>query len=712
MRLVSHLQRVGWILVFCGCNRGCEQESDPPIEHDDTAAAAAATYGIASRLAVLVLDGARMDETFADETDFNGGWSDAWDGYTDEILPLIRSELLPTGAVIQNGYLTGVTLTTPAHADLLTGRREPYLPLSHSEGLGHYQLHYPTLHETLRSHIEGDDQSTWIIGNTAHLEPLAFSHYPGLGEALAANSELLFATGDDQGFEEDDGVPVASAREHLARGARMVLANLHQIDRAGHNRPATYATTVAATDSVIVDFQSWLANGSGLGDQTLTLLLADHGRHHVGESEQYPFTNHGCHCSGCREVPMFLQGPGVKRNVSIEAPVIMEDLTSTAAWLLGVPMPYSTGLVLTDALVGSPEVEQRSGATRVAGSGSLLATQQWEDDRHHRSSLLVGGEPLGDPGSLQVEEPRVISGPAAEYACWRELKGTEGDEYRPWQLECAHREPGGDWLDADFPDDVQWPHVAPSLATPEPGSLVLAYANSISSTVEGWVSADRMVLELARWSAGEGWVLGSPPDLAAYYPTNPVLAASEDKLWVAFTASEDQHSARYTRRIQLYALSWPQGEEPDSRFLYQAESTDSSGRTDQRQEHPALVVLGDALHLAWHGYDDDGVHLVSSYATSPRQPSSWRTPQALDDSGRVFGHVPPSWGQTGQLYWARESDLLTAEVCRALIFEWLPDCRDLGVPWIDSLAATDGGVLVSFSAGDGLWETEELIWPD
>ena len=716
----SHLGQITITLLLSGCGRGCGSTPDGPDPTDsgpdgvyDTSPPIEARQGVATRLAVLVLDGARLEETLGGDDDWGDGWSDAWDGYTDGILPKVRSEVMPTGALIRHGYNTGVTTTTPAHGDLFTGHREPFLPLAHFDGLGQYLVHYPTLPEALRSAHQGQEGTAWIVANTAHIETVRYGLYPGLGPDLAASHEQLYENDlEADGFDQDDGRVIASARERLERGATMVLANLHQIDRAGHNQPYIYADTVASTDLELTAFHRWLAHESGFNDETLMVMIADHGRHRTVEDDAYPYTNHGCHCSGCREIPMFLWGAGIQRNVEVQLPVVLEDLTSTTAWLLGASMPYSTGLVLTDVLVGEPAVAQRRGDVRVAASGPLVAVQRWQDDRLHRSGLSVAGQDLGTPGAFQIEEPRVLSTQTSDYACWRELTLTEGAEHLPWLLECSRRALGGEWLDTDFPDEVQWPHVAPSLTSPQSGGLVLAYDNSIGEKTEGQVTADDFVIELARWSEDQGWTRSEAtfPDL--FYTSEPEIVSIDDELWVAFEAGLDSASARYTRQAYIYRVTWPQDGDPIWDFAYLAGTQDSTGHSYVRQAHPALATLDGALRVAWHAYDDQGVHLLITHANNPFRSTSWHTPRAVDDTAMVFGHIAPIWDSAGSLYWARQGDLLTAEVCRLEDPTALPDCQDLGVPFIDSLAATDAGAVVSASSGDGAWELIELSWLD
>jgi len=660
-----------------------------------------------------VLDGARIEETFAEEADYGQGWSDAHGGPTTEMMPRTLLRVLPTGTVARDGYATGVTITTPAHGDLLTGRRERFLPLGHAEGVGHYHLHYPTLHERIRQVHSTAADSAWIIGNTAHLTSLTYSHYPDLGSELAASEEILRASDTDAApFSDDDGQSVHAARARLAAGARMVLANLHRIDRAGHTDPTGYADAVAQADAPVAEFHRWLSRHDELGDDTLLLILADHGRDRFVEVDT-PWANHGCHCSGCREIPMFLWGPGVRRDAELHGPVIIEDLTSTAAWLMGVSMPYSTGLVLTDALEGDPAVAQRSGEQRASADGTLLATQRWHDDRYHRSSVEVDGEPISSDDALHAEEPRVARTAGRDFACWRELELDEASEHWPWQLSCATRDLGGEWSDLGFPGTIMWPYVSPAMHAPDRDTLLMVYDNVGVTEREQSVTAEKIGLYLSRWTHDEGWEHAGAAAMAPFFPTEPTLAeAADGTTWVAFTASHDEPTSRYTRRIHLFALDWPVQGVPSWEPVHQMDDQDATGSDHERQGNPALVAQEGELRIAWHGYDDEGVHLLATTNDDPRDPASWGKPRAVDRSGRVFGHISPLWDSGGTLYWARAGEGSGAQVCRSEHQSWVEDCLELDGPWIDSLAVVSGSLVASVSTGDGLWEIVELSWPD
>ena len=80
----------------------------------------------------------------------------------------------------------------------------------------------------------------------------------------------------------------------------------------------------------------------------------------------------------------------------------------------------------------------------------------------------------------------------------------------------------------------------------------------------------------------------------------------------------------------------------------------------------------------------------------------------LDDSGRVFGHIPPVWSE-GEVVWARLSETDTVEVCRAAIGA-SADCTDTGRSRILGLSVGSGGVVASLDGGVGAWSVETVAW--
>jgi len=663
---------------------------------------------------MVVLDGARIEETLGDIHNHGEGWSDAWEGPSDEILPAVRTMLVPAGAVARPGYVVGDTTTQSAHADLLTGARAPFGPLVLGEGTGFFRPELPSLLELAQDQWGG---GAVLTHNTVHLIPFAHGSAPGYGED--ARVENRFHTEDGEVFEADtlhtldgdgalspspdDGRVVEDIRTLLEDGYRFVFANLHEMDRAGHEHPQTYASHVQRADQPLATLWRWIQSpDSGIADRTLLVVLADHGRHRFGSGD-HPWQGHSCACTGCREVPVLLLGPGIGAGVELQDPVILEDLHQTVAWAAGLQSPYGHGRVIEEALLNPSAVVQPQGPRSLTGSGGLLAWQESSGEAHSRHSLVVDGQEHEPADALLTEAPRVLSSDDADYACWRSLTLEPGAIRWPWQAHCVRRELGGDWEDMDLPSFHAGPHFAPSMTLDDQGRLLLAFTNQHSGDEpEDTPHARNMRIRMMRWTAGGGWESADQSSTGGY-PLHPALAWHAGHAWVAVAAGEDSDTARYDRQLELHALRWPTGDEAQLAEPRTLSLTDRDGRRYGRHERPALRAADDGLELAVIAWDEEGTHLLAA-----RFDGAMGAPIPIDRSGRVFPHLAPAWTDDGTVVWARLGEQGEVELCAAAGPEGSARCEATGARAIDSLAVGDEGVWLSTSDGDGWWELE--LW--
>ncbi len=709
------------LLVLCGCWRGCGPdpdetadttdsfESDPP--DDETAPPAGASYGMARYAALLVHDGARIEETYGDETTWGDGYSDAYGGPTAEIIPEIRARLVPEGALAKPGYATGITITAPGNVDLLLGARTPFGHFPSGEGAGLYRPVLPTIFELLRASdgSVGEEQAVFTA-NSVHLQALNWSLYPGMGEAKGAVYSFLSedGTGDvgSTAAGSDDPV-IDDVAGFLLDGSRLVVANLHQVDRSGHYNAVNHWEFIADVDVPLVElWEDTVGQDAELADNTVLVYLSDHGRHRFMEGDS-PWAHHGDGCSGCREIPILLLGPGIQPGIEVDEPYNMEDVTATVAWLMGFELPYGTGMVMTELLVDPPEIAQRTGPARLASSGEFVAYQQWRDDLESRSEIVVDDTVFSDTDAFHVEEPRLLlTGEGTRYLCWRQVEVGTSEEFWNWIPVCkTKRESDSDWHDVDQPAELVWPYSSPALAADAGGRLTMAWSSNLTGSNEAEKS-----LVLDRWTASRGWEgYKEDPVALVYFPTRPALAVGEVSYWVAWGGSTDEQTGRYERKVEVYRVSWPSDGAQTWSQSYTSPDTDSSGRSFERQEDPALYLADDALYLAYLGFNSEGNYLLTANISLPD--GDWGVTRSIDTSGTVFAHIPPVWSDDGHVYWARLASGGTAEVCRASTSDLLSsDCLDLEVPYIESLAASPDGAWATRSSGDKQWELTELSW--
>ncbi len=692
------------LALLPACPRGGDtQDSEAEVTVD-------AQFGIARNAVVLVLDGARIEETFGDDSSYGAGYSDAWGGPTEEVLPTMRSQLLPQGALARPGYILGSTVTAPAHSDMFTGVHRPMGPISNAGDIAYVHPNHPTIFELARDQLDLGEEEAVLLGNTYHVSSLYRSTQPAYGVPLQGGY-VFVADEDGVDFSYEDQDVMSAVNSLLASGSRLVVANLHQIDRDGHNHPQIHAKTIQKMDGPITDLWSWIQSAeSGIEDETLMVVLSDHGRHRF-EDVEYPFKDHGCDCSGCREAPMLLLGPWVQRGVVADSPVVIEDLSQTIAWLMGFDMPYGKGMVRWDLLGGTPEVQQPTGPRALHGSGDLLGYEEPTGDFSQRSEVWIDDHLVSDADAILVQAPRVLHTQEADFGCWRQLTiGTEA-EFWPWSLHCSRRPAGGDWEDIGFPDIPVIHHLIPALAVDDSGTLYLSFADGYGITESGnpMESAPNFHIRLVRWSELEGWEMAESSPTGAFHPFDTALVLDEESAWVAFSCSEEGEPTPYSRHIEVHKAVWADAAEPSWEKALDVGGLDDEGRQFYRMESPALWANEGGILLAFLGYDEDRVHTVVSI--HDRGTGLWSPPHTVDDIGRTLPHIAPAISQQGWLYWAQlgEQDD-DVEVCRLQTIEESPDCQSTGRAFIDSLAPSDDGCWVSLSEGDGLWEKELLSW--
>ena len=730
--------RAPWLLLLAlGCRTpsgdATPDEPGPPDTSDtDTDDTVPLRDAPVDHVVVLVLDGLRLDESFGE------GVSDAAGTPTSEILPELRARVLPEGTLVRHGYVTGIPITGPGHCDLVTGVRQEFGHFPTPAGAGRYRPLFPTLFEDLAR--VGETAPLLINGNTDHIESLNRSVYPGVTDADGGVYQLT-ATEEDatRPAPRDTAVLDAVKAQLAADPPRLMITNLHAIDLAGHvaEDPTSYVGRAREVDAPIAALWEWIqSEESGIADRTALVLVADHGRHRWGDEadarmdeglEPPDYRHHGDQCGGCREIPMFLAGPGIAEGAVVEGPYTLEDVSRTIAWMLGVDQPYGTGIVMRDLFVDAPTDADRSGTYRVDASGSAVATWSWLDEGGHRSRVEVDGEAVSSAAEFAAEAPRVLQAGGTTYACWRSFAVRDATEVDwPWVGKCAART-GGAWTDLAFPLDIVSSLWEPALAVDAAGRLVVAYVDNPNSTT---YSEDRAFVRVLRWSPAAGdtpaaWDYTAETGIGTAFPGVPSLVVGGDTAWVAWSESDmtasgrDNAPGRYTRHVEVARFDLGASQAPTELWrtavsacpdgagcVDRAPTLDTEGRGYDRMESPALTADGAALRVGWIAWDADGSYVLT--ASSTDDGATWGTPARLDATGGVFGHVPPRW-LDGRLYWARLGAAGEAEACRAAPGA-APACVALGSARVASLAPTAAGARLTLDTDAGAWASQEISW--
>jgi Metalloenzyme superfamily len=687
------------------------------------------TEGRVGHVVVLVMDGSRIDETFGrgvsvTDTVKSSGETEriSWD--TETLQPEMRARLLPSAAVVQRAVATGVTITAEGHAELLTGRRVPLGNFPSDAGPVEYRSEFPSLYELTRAQFGDPAELHHLLVNTVHLEAQRWSIAPGYGADYGASYEFMHEDGDKTEPLDADAPVVRQVRTLLQTEApRLIVANLHDMDRAGHyGAPDAYLDDVTGVDDEIASLWEWIQQTPGLVDDTVLVLVADHGRHRKGEALDYK--NHNDHCSGCREIPMVLAGPLIKDGIETDTLATLADLSTTIAWLLGIDSPYADGRLLTEILDEPPtSPTARTGTTSWAATASFEAYETLLDDPDHRSAVWVDGSQRSSASATHAEAPVLLEtttdGVALDVACWREMTVGESvqeiDEWK-WQGRCDYRQDQGEWTDMAFPTDPVWPFHRPALAADAGGRVWLAMTNNPNGVTD---LGPESGVSLLRWTPGDGWKGEELGNGLVYYANDLSMLVDGSDAWLGFSASVAENHGRYTRIIAIQKVSWASEDSQTWRRVWQTQTsyaeefglgTDDPGTDYGRMERPRLRWADDGgIDVAFLGVRPDSGEVTVVTAHSADR-TIFDDLVEVDDSGRVLAHLTPSWGDDGSLHWARLGETESIEVCRLAVGASLADCQDTAATALLDLTAWGTETRVTVREADGTWTTLDLSW--
>jgi hypothetical protein len=687
------------LLLSLACRPGTD--SDKPSESvtgletgvirhsEETGADSVAPTGPVGHVIVLVMDGTRIEESFGEEGVMMTASGDA----TETFLPTLRTDLLPKGTLVRPGIAAGVTITAPGHCDLVVGTRLPYgnYGIDGSLESGLYRPPLPTMGDLLRQQQGASANSTQVGGNASLLAGLTYSLYPG----VSAEGDYLFIEDPDSpGSALNDDVLALDALQSALgeEERRLVVFNLHTIDRGGHYGSASaYPDSVKRVDAPILAFWDWLQSTPPYAGDTVLVLVSDHGRHRWGESQDW--RNHGDQCAGCREVPMFLIGPGIARGVEVDTPHTLEDLSATLAARLGLRQDYGTGKTIDEAL-NVDEEHAPSGTLRFAQTGRDRIEETVSEGR---SVITVDGAQISGSEALMAEMPVAsVSADGGEVLCWRELTLGAADERDwPWTGECrSRRGEDADWSELDFPLETVSPYFEPALVHDDRSRLYMGVVDSPNGNIERPGELD-FALRLLRWTPTQRWEGMDQGSKDISLATHPSLAVdSEGELLLAYATADAVTTDRASRHIALQRVRWPTGQSQQWAKAWSSPDTDAEGKEYGRAERPVVWSSEGLTSVAWLAYSTEGISLLLSQETD-----GWTDPIVLDDQ-RVLGHITPRVA-SDTIWYARLSEGDTVELCQVTA-EGSPSCTDTGQTAIFDLELQDGTASASLGQG-GSW---------
>jgi hypothetical protein len=648
-----------------------------------------------TRAVILIIDGVRWDESFSAQiTPVTGGTGQS-------LMPKVNHQLVPSAALCRQAMSAGVTITAPGHHDLVTGVRAEHGNYPNDHGAGAYRPELPTLFEEARIGLGLVAEDVVLLGNTTLIEAMGHGLRPGGGEPMGATWDFIHAVDDPSKPAQQDSPVVDAVREHLASGARIIMANLHDADRAGHfGIVDAYPRNVQLQDSDIADLWSEISRDPELAADTALIVLADHGRHRDNPDEE-GWREHGDHCAGCRQVPLLVLGPGIEGGVIHDTPIFMEDVSQTIAWWMGFDLPYGTGRVLTELFSDPAAIAELPtpvhGTVRVQQIDQLRAREVHTGEPTERSRIRVGDATLSDPAARAAEAPVLASSEESSALCHRELHVDPDDDLWPWLGRC-HLRTGRVWVDIGTPTAIVNPHWRPALHLGPGNVLHMIHADNPNGIVAK--GKDPTAVRWTRWSPALGWRGMGAGISDISLPTDPAMALRGREAWIAFAASPLGGDGRASRHIQIHQGSWPSdANDPSFTPLHDTLDLRFGGEPIARMERPVIRVQESRLELAFLAVLADGQVAVLTIDSSDGG-DSWGEPMRADFGGGVYPHIGPRHTADGALIWAQPGDDGQVEICSS---SPQAGCHHTGKDTIRSLEPTSTGAIFTSRGDEQAW---------
>ncbi|MFT4976576.1 MAG: hypothetical protein ACI8S6_002481 [Myxococcota bacterium] len=636
---------------------------------------------------ILVMDGVRPEESLGE------GPSSATGDHPRDLMPETWKSLVPSGARALLGLNPGITITAPAHCELLTGRRLALANYPSTSGEDLYRPELPALTDSFRAQHNLPGEQVVVTGNTGFISPFNTSLWPGLSDNDAPQF-LLTGKAFAPNIPVDRDAPVLASVESLLREQhpRLLVANLHGVDRASHDGDDDdYIDTLDDLDRELAAFWETFQELPGYSETGYLVLVADHGRHQVSDDTPV-WRHHGDDCLGCRRVPILILGPGVRRGHTIDTPALLSDVTATVAALLDTDMPGATGQPL-HALFDAPlSAATPTGALEVSAAGGSLAETQLHNDPWQRSAVLVDGVQLSSDDALLAEAPVMAASESEQWVCFRELHLDLSATHAPWLPRCFARpsDLSEDWSELPPLADMVGPVWRPSLHPTSTGQLAVTWIHNphghgALTGTSGDVALVQSTLKDSTWSHTTLMTGVTFPDHPTALPDGPAAVAA------ALNTQDRRHHRQIFDSIGNIRALGP-----------------TLGGESWRLERPALVRDGDGLPwLSMLAHSPSGTDVVIAPAEG-----RW-SPTVVSSPHDVMPNVSPHWATTdGEpviLFGALDAG--QPQLCAART-DAAARCTDLGGVMLNDLSVDGDTAWLTVRDAEARWALQEVHWPE
>ncbi len=549
-----------------------------------------------------------------------------------ENLEWLMGTMAPQGAIAYNLLNRDSTQTDGAHRGALSGHREPHPGLPWYDGRRLERALRPTVFEAVGLARGLDLDGGYVDGNTVFMDSQGRSLYPGLGRVGAREYPS-----ESEATADDEALVQRSLARVEAQGAQVILLNLHEADKNGHEeRWDGYVGSIVAEDQLVRSIA-----GSTMGANDVVFVFADHGRH---LDERWP--GHTDSCAGCRESFLLAWGPGIAQGVVVDGGWELEDIAATIAYVMGAELPLARGRPIVPVLAdppGTPEssvvdpdlVVDANGRVHMFASRLKDASEgegivhRYSDDQGKTWSDAAD-VPLGI--GVTPEEVRALATPTGLRVSWRAYDEALGT----WTVVVTEGD-GDTWTTPVVIDSDVFSSTLPEVVDGPDGRThfwswdeFVGIADAPADWIHVASGAQTPVIGPATFHLpAEVELLATPDDVVGAFaciPAEDYFEANDNRdIWVMLDGqSEAPHFVRVSADLDYsywpslvrtddgaLHLAWASRagatlEEGGWRLAY-AQSSDAGNtwsapvyfdRTDEAWR-PTLIASDDALSLAW-----------------------------------------------------------------------------------------------------------------
>lgn len=141
---------------------------------------------------------------------------------------------------------------------------------------------------------------------------------------------------------------------------------LADVDHEGHSGNwNAYTNSIKIADSLVNEVWNFIETDEFYQDNTAMLVTNDHGRH------TNDFSGHGCDCEGCRHIMFLAIGENIKQNYISTQTRYISDFAVTAADILNINMPFSSGNS-TEEIFEVVDLEEQKVNKNISLSNNIL----------------------------------------------------------------------------------------------------------------------------------------------------------------------------------------------------------------------------------------------------------------------------------------------------------------------------------------------------